>query len=159
TTRARVGQDQTAIQSPCENQREHLPSVVGLPPRSERELITPCHEDATRAPIGQRGQRKVAKLFLDRPDVFDVVGARALGAAEKFAAYLIALQNPQQRALRRHYLARDCLVVTVDELRCARLTAQWRAAFPGVPIRPPRAISEFLRDRVNALQSHAHVFP
>jgi hypothetical protein len=44
-------------------------------------LIAPCHEDAARAPVGQRGEGKVAELLLDYPDVLDVVGACALGAA------------------------------------------------------------------------------
>jgi hypothetical protein len=62
-----------------------------LPPGSERELIAPSHEDAARAAVGQRRKWEISEFLFNDIDLFDVVGARALGAAEKFAAYLISL--------------------------------------------------------------------
>src|SRR6516162_8809800 len=91
TTRARIGQDQTAVHAPCKNQCEHLPSVVGLSPGFERKSIAPRHEDSTCAPVRQRGQREIAKFPFNDLDLLDVVGACALGATEKFATYLISL--------------------------------------------------------------------
>src|SRR5262249_54317797 len=71
----------------------------------------------------------------------DIVGARTLGAAEKFGARLIALQDAQKHALRRDHLARNRFVVAVNKFRRARFTTERWPAFPCVVVCRRRASS------------------
>ena len=102
-------------------------------------------------------KREIAKRGFDDLDLADVVAPRARREPGEFAARLIALQHRQQPALRRRDLGGDGLVVAVDELRRAGLAAQWRPAFPRVPVGSPRAVGEPLGDRVDALKPDAHL--
>jgi hypothetical protein len=51
TTGAWIVGDGPAVQRPLQDEREDLPSIVGLPPALERKLIAPLHENAAAATI------------------------------------------------------------------------------------------------------------
>ena len=116
TTGAGIGQHQPTVEAPRQDAGEYHPRIVSQPRSAAGgHAVAPRHEDAARAPVGQRGEREVAELLLDALDVPDVALARHLSEAEKFAARLVGMHHRQQRAARRHHLARHRLVVVLSK--------------------------------------------
>src|SRR5712671_3914965 len=74
-TGARIVGDGPAVQRPLQDERENLPSIVGLPSALERKLIAPLHEAAA---ICKSGNREIAEPLFDLFDLFPVVGSGAL---------------------------------------------------------------------------------
>src|SRR6516225_9968850 len=158
TTGAGIDQHESTVERPRQYAGEHGPTIISNSTAAAcGYAVAPRHEDAARAPVGQRRQREVAKLVLDALDVPDIALARDLGEAEELGAQLVTLHHRQERAAWRHHLARDRLVVAVDEFRRSWLAAQRRPALPCIPIGPLASVGERLGDRVNSFESYPHV--
>jgi hypothetical protein len=41
---------------------------------AQRQLVTPCHEEASRTAIGKRSERKISEFLFNDFDLFDVIG-------------------------------------------------------------------------------------
>jgi hypothetical protein len=100
-----------------QDERENLPSIVGLPSALERKLIAPLHENTAAAAICKSGNREIAEPLFDLFDLFPVVGSGALAQIEEIGAQLVAVQEALQRALRPIHLARHGCIEVGDEFR------------------------------------------
>src|SRR5262249_41192940 len=70
TSGAGIGQHESTVERPRQNAGEHGPTIIGDSTAAVGgHAVTPRHEDAARAPVGQRRQREVAKLGFDALDV------------------------------------------------------------------------------------------